>query len=332
MSFRRFCVSAFLILLPAAGCSALSGQRLPTLIPEEQLPTVIELTAQALVDSGLVTPPPTATRDPDAVTPTPTATETPAPTPTPGEPPTATIDYIPGTPEPVKVPDPLPQGEIQIISPGRLSRVLSPVSLHFYLAPPRNDRGEELIYQISLYGEDGRLINRETVSQASSQAASSHLLLDLSFELSKAAESARLEISSVDPFGRITAMATTDIILLAGGEEEIKAIPDLYASLILQQPVPSTLIQGDLLIVQGVTRIAPGDELLAECLTRAGIQVGSGVLEVAEEDLGGGYRAFEGEIPFQVGSSTWVRVQVIARDGQFSGIVHLASVEVLVSP
>jgi hypothetical protein len=316
----------------AAGCAGLAGDSLPTLIPEEKLPMVIELTAQALVDSGQVTLPPTFTTDPDAATSTPPPSATPSNTSAPLDQPTPTLNIQLGTPEPIRVPDPLPQAEIQIISPGRLSRVLSPFSLHLYLVPPRNDRGEDLIYQISLYGDDGRLINRETITRTSDQASDSHLLLDLDFTISKDAETARLEISAVDPYGRISSMETTDIVLLSRGEQEIKTILDLFADMIIQQPVPSTLIQGGLLIVQGVTRIAPGGELLVECINRDGDQVGSAVFEVAEEDLGKGYRSFTGEIPYQVGSSSWIRVQVIARDGQFSGIQSLSSVEVLVSP
>ncbi len=332
MSSRWYSVSIFLILLASAGCSALTGDPLPTLIPEEKLPTVIELTAEALVAGGLVTPPPTFTLDPHVATITPEVTDTPTITLTPQESPTATLDIVLSTPEPVKVPDPLPGAEIQIISPGRLSRVLSPLALHLFLVPPRNDKGEDLLYQISLYGDNGRLINRETITREAETSAGYHLQLDLSFDINKEAEAARLEISAVDPYNRISAVETTDIVLLSAGEQEIKSIHDLYANMIIQQPVASTLIQGDLLTVQGVTRLAPGDELLVECLNRDGSLVGSAVLEVDEEDLGQGYRSFEGEIPFQVGSSSWIRVQVIARDGQFSGIQSLSSVEVLVSP
>jgi hypothetical protein len=81
-----------------------------------------------------------------------------------------------------------------------------------------------------------------------------------------------------------------------------------------------------------LTRIAPGDELLVECVNRDGGQIGSAVIEVDPEDLGDGYRSFEGDVPFQVGYSSWIRVQVIAQDGKFSGILSLSSVEVLVSP
>jgi len=332
MTFCKLLACLFLIPFLAAGCASLAGAPLPTLIPENVLPTVIELTAQALVDSGQVTLPPTFTMDPDAPSLTPEPSGTPEITATPLDPPTATLDIVLGTPEPIEVPDILPQAEIQIISPGRLSRVLSPFNLHLYLVPPRNDRGEDLVYQVSLYGDDGRLINRETISRTEDQAQDSHVLLTLAFKIDKSAETVRLEISAVDPYGRISSMATTDIVLLSQGEVEIKAIQDLFADMIIQQPISSTLIQGNQLTVQGVTRIAPGGELLVECINRDGNQVGSAVLEVPEEDLGKGYRPFQGEIPFQVGSSSWVRVQVFARDGQFSGIQSLSSVEVLVSP
>lgn len=332
MNFRRFPLVFVLILITAAGCSGLPGGPLPTLIPEDQLPMVIELTAQALVDNGLVTPPPTQTPDPDAAAPPPQSTDTPSATLTPQESPTPTLNFVVGTPEPISVPDPLPQAEIQIISPGRLSRVLSPFRLHLYLVPPRNERGEVLLYQVTLYGDNGRLISRDTITRDPEGRADAHLLLDIEFNIAKVAEAARLEVSAVDPYGRISAMTTTDIVLLQEGEGEIKTILDLFADLIIDQPVSSTLIQGDLLTVRGVTRIAPGDELVVECINRDGGQIGSAVLEVEAEILGQGYRSFEGEIPFQVGSTSWIRVQVIARDGQFSGVQHLSSVEVLVSP
>lgn len=328
----RFAPILYLVLLLAAGCSGLPGGRLPTLIPEEKIPTLIELTAQALIDQGLVTPPPTWTIDPELATATPEFTDTPTITGMPQDSPTPTLDIILGTPEPAKVPDPLPQPEIQIISPGRLSRVLSPFRLYLYLIPPRNDREEDMVYQISLYDENGKLINRETINRTPEESRNPHLVMDIDFKISGQAESARLEISSVDPYSRVTAMETTDVILLAAGDEEIKTILNLNPDMILLQPVPSTLIQGEELTVRGFTRIAPSGELLVECINRDGGKIGSGVIEVDEEDLGGGYHAFEGEIPFQVGYSSWIRVQVIARDGMFSGLQSLSSVEVLVSP
>lgn len=329
MSFRRSLILFVFLSFISAGCDSLSRNSVPTFIPEEYIPTLIELTAQALVDEGLVTPP---TADLSKITPSPDMTVTPAISETPENTPTPTLDVILGTPEPPTLPDPLPQAEIQIINPGRLSRIISPLNLHVYLAPPRNEREENTSYQITLYGDSGQVLERLTVFRDELEKGNSHLLLDIDFSVRGEAQTARLEVSAVDLYNRISALDSTDVILLSDGSPEIKSILDLYANLIIQQPIPSTLIQGDVLIVQGVTRFAPGGELLVELVNRDGNQVGSAVLAVGEDDLGNGFRRFSGEIPFQVSASSWIRVQAIVRDGKFSGIQHLTSVEVLVSP
>ena len=329
MSIRRFLISLVCLSFIIAGCDVLSWNPAPTFIPEEHIPTLIEMTAQALVDQGLVTPP---TPDPAEITPSPTITDIPTITPTPGDTATPTLDVIMGTPEPLTLPDPLPQAEIQIINPGRLSRVISPFKLHVYLALPKSEKEENSSIMISLYGDNGQILEREVILSEDDESGNSHLVTDFNFDIPGEAETARLEVSAVDTYNRISSLDSTDVILLSDGTPEIKSIADLYASLIIQQPIPSTLIQGDILVVQGVTRFAPNDELLVELIDRDGNQVGSALVPVADDDLGNGFRPFSGEIPYQVSSSSWVRVQVIARDGKFSGIQNLISVEVLISP
>lgn len=329
MSIRRFLILLVCLSFIIAGCDTSSWKPAPTFIPEEHLPTLIEMTAQALVDQGLVTPP---TPDPAEITPSPTNTDIPTITPTPGGTATPTLDVIMGTPEPLTLPDPLPQAEIQIINPGRLSRVISPFKLHVYLALPKSEQEENSSIMISLYGDNGQVLEREIIPSEDDESGKTHLVTDFGFDIPGEAETARLEVSAVDPYNRISSLDSTDVILLSDGTPEIKSIVDLYASLIIQQPISSTLIQGDVLIVQGVTRFAPNDELLVELINREGNQVGSALIPVADDDLGNGFRPFSGEIPYQVSSSSWIRVQVIAQDGKFSGIQHLISVEVLVSP
>ena len=331
----RFLFSTLMVTIIATGCGAFPGNLPPTFMPEEYLPTAIELTAQALVDEGFIklTLTPHSSSDPGNPTRTPTPTETSTPSNLEGEiTPTQTIDLVLDSPEPLTLPDPLPYGEIQIIRPGRLSRVTSPFTIHAYLAPPQNDREEDSSYQVSLFGEEGQLLVGFAITRETGQTGNIHLVQEISFEISGAAESARLEVSSQDGYGRLSSLASTDLILLSGGDQDIKSIQDLYENLIIQQPIQSTLIQGDVLILQGITRFAPGDQLLVELLNREGGLVGSDVLQVNNDNLGFGYRPFEGEIPFQVGSSSWIRVQVSAMDGKFSGIQHSSSVEVLVSP
>jgi hypothetical protein len=329
MSYRKLLISIFLIIF-LAGCAIIPGNLPPTFIPEDQLPTLIEMTAQALVDQGLVTPLPTETLSPDQLTATAEPTLLPTDTSQPSVTPSPTLDMVIATPEPLTLPDPLPQAEIQIISPGRLSRVRSPFRLHLFLAPPRSDRGEQLSYQLTVYGNDGRVLVKKDLTPEDS--GSSHKIEFVFYEIQESAETARVEIRSLDNYGRTTALVTTELVLLSEGDDEIKAIKDLYDNLVIQQPIPSTLIQGDKLIVQGVTRYAPDNQLVVEMIDRQGSQIGSGLIRVSKEELGFGFRPFEGEVPYQVGKSSWIRVQVIARDRNFSGTQHLSSVEVLVSP
>jgi hypothetical protein len=330
MKLHRFLFIPLFLTIFFSGCSGLPGLNPPTFIPEDELPTVIELTSQALIEGGLVTPPPTLTLAPAQLTGTAAPTSTATMTPVPSLTFTPTLDVILATPEPLTLPDTLPQAEIQIINPGRLSRVLSPFKLHLFITPSNSEKGEVLSYQFALYDDTGKVLLQESFSPE--DMGSFHQVMEVSFDITGSAEPSRLEIRSWDESGRVTEITTTDLVLLADGDEEIKAIQDLYDDLIIQEPIPSTLIQGDQLIIQGITRFAPDDQLLVELVDGDGSQVGSGIVTVSEEDLGQGYRAFDGKIPFQVGSSSWIRVQVIANDGNFSGIKHLSSVEVLVSP
>lgn len=325
-------------LISGAGCQLLPElEEVPTLIPEEHLPTAIALTAEALT-----LPTPTfqpagqggggAPGDlPESVlmpSPTPEPSRTPAPSLTPTEfPPTPTPTYILSKPAEIKLPDKIPYGEIQILNPGPLSKVVSPIQVHAYLNPGEDDR-----VRVALYGEDGRLLVRHVLSYSAPPSYKVHLKVDLEYEISGAAEAGRLEISTRDEYGRTDALATTDLILLSEGQADINPPLDLYEDIIVQHPVPSALIQDGEIIVQGFTRRYPGEQLLVELVNFRGGIVGSKVIGVSREELAEGYRFFMGEIPYQVSTPSWIRVQVTARDGAMSGTQHVSSVRVLVSP
>ncbi len=317
-----------------SACGSLNSEnRMPTFIPEDHLPTAVALTAEALAVSG--NPVPTGESDePPLITKTPFPEPTLTPTPSqtlehqdPTITPSPTMSVVLEDPRPLALPDPLPYGEIQLISPGALSRVTSPFVIHAFLNP-----GESRLVQISLYGKDDQLLVRHQQSYQDSSSQRVHLKMNLSFEISGTAEAARLEVSTQDSYGRTAALASTDLILLSSGETDLNPLGDLYENIIIQQPLPSNLIQGESMLVKGFTRRAPGDQVLVEIYNRGGGLVGSKILEVDSEDLGQGYRFFVGDVPITVASSNWVRVQVTARDGRLSGYQHLSSVEVLVSP
>ena len=144
---RFFLKLFFLICLIFLNSCASLGltNELPTLMPDEYVPTAIAMTAEALVTPSN-TPDPTATFTPEptqvvvaaaTIPPQATQAEQAAPVPTISE-----NTLIPGA-------------EIQIANPGPLSKVGSPLSIIAYVTP-----GADGNAQVELWGEDGRLMYR----------------------------------------------------------------------------------------------------------------------------------------------------------------------------
>jgi hypothetical protein len=319
----------------SGGCALTEQQEaLPTLIPQEQVPTVIAMTAQALdASSGKKALEQQAPQDTPADQPT--ATPQPTFTPTAVSSPTPTVAQSSPTPnitlpeisaEPT-LPSRVAYGEIQIQNPGPSSRVVSPLEVRAYITP-----GEEGAVHVALYGEDGRLLVRKVLNLPGENNEKVYLREELDFEIPLTAETARLEISTYDEYGRVIALATQDLLLLSSGDADINPPDDFHEGIIIQQPHPKALIQGDELIVSGITRYAPHGQLYVEVLDFEGKVIASRVIGVSKEDLGDGYRPFAGEIPFQVDAFTMVRVLVYARDGQMSSVQHISSVVVSLGP
>ncbi|OQY33645.1 MAG: hypothetical protein B6I38_03285 [Anaerolineaceae bacterium 4572_5.1] len=330
-------VFVILVSIFIGGCSVIPlPEELPTLIPEDHVPTVIALTAQALIDEKVLLPTKTPIPEPVATeiaAPSPSPTETAPPTPEltatlenrPSPTPTPTIGLA-STPE-VTLPARIPYGKIQFLAPGDLSKVVSPIHLHTFISP-----GSDGEVWVALFGEDGRLLVRDVFTLIAEGEYKVHLVEDLEFEISGVAETARLEIRTYDEHGRLVALATQDLVLLSTGTSDVNLPRDLYEGIIIQQPVSSTLIQGGELIVSGITRHAPKDQLYVELVDNRGSIVGSQIIGVSEKELGEGYSPYAGKISYQVGGPTWVQVRVTARDGLMSGVVHVSSVVVLLSP
>ncbi len=335
-------ILVFSLSLIVSGCDLLPEEIIiPTMIPEEEIPTAIARTAQALIDTN---PRPPSDMETASATPHPAGVTSSAnlvdpspafdPTPEPQNTPTQLVDTPSPSPtyaledlSPTAMPDSLPYGDIQIINPGPLSKVTSPLQFHAYLFPGGDDR-----VRIALYGEDGRLLVRKVIRYNSPQENKVHLKRDLNFEIPGVAETARLEVSTQDEYGRLTALSSTDVILLMEGDADINPPLDLYEKLIIEEPISNTLVQGSSLIVKGYTRYADHGQLLVRIVDFRGGVVGSKIIGVSDQELDLGYHFFAGEVPYQVTSATWVRVQVTAQDDDLSGVLHTSSVRILLSP
>ncbi len=299
-----------------SGCDALpASKELPTLIPTEQLPTVIAMTAEAMVTPSS-TPEPTSTITPTEVVVIDELDESDAAS--------ETSPVEDSNPSPTSQ-SPIPPAQIAIFNPGPLSKVVSPISLVAYVVPGADERA-----RLELWGEDGRLMYRRIFNFTTS-APQGRIVTDFGFEIPGVAETGHLSIQTQDEYGRLLALASIDLILLSSGDADISLASDTLSPIVIQNPIEKELIFGDKMLVEGVARTASDQPLLVEIVAADGRILGSRLAGVVPTEKGE-HNLFATEISYQINAPTWVRVIVSERGGRLPGAVNVSTVEVLLSP
>jgi hypothetical protein len=328
-------IYVFLIAMILGGCTSLSGADGPTPYPTEYLPTVIALTmmaGQPSLPALTLTPTPQVNKP---ATPTPTVTLSLANqtkpggqetvTPTSSTPPRRLTRTPTVTPTPEE-----PLADIQVLDPGPMSKVVSPLHVSAYLKP-----GARGIVQIDLLGEktDNPPLVRKIVSFGSLEGMV-NLAVDLDFEISGVSEIGRLQITTKDKYGRIIALYSVDLVLLSMGEADLNPSGDLLAPIIIREPNENTLIQGGKVLVSGLARPGNDQSLIIDMIASDGTPVGPNrIVSLAGVPLDDdGYASFSIEVSYSVKTPTWVRLITYENGGRIQGFMYLASREILLSP
>jgi hypothetical protein len=271
-------------------------------MPADYLPTAVALTAAALPSSTPAEASPTAT-----LTPSPTASVTPTPRPT------ATL-----TPRPE-----VPNAAIRILSPGPMSKVISPIVLKGYIRPGANGK-----ILVELLGEDGRLLARDLFRKVTINTEGAYVNIKIPFEVRAAAELGRLQIITKDEFGRLMEIRTTPLLLLSVGENEISAASPEYARTVIYQPDGQTPVYGGTLIVSGEMQPFNETPVIVELLDEEGKTLGLRVLSLNGLDR----QSFSTTISYKVSQQTAARLLIRQADERIGGLVYLHSEAVLVNP
>ena len=294
-----------LAIIFLTGCSRM-GSPVPTAMPAEYLPTAVALTAAALASPVLVLPTQTETITP-TITPTPTQTSSPTPT--------ASLTPTPGPAAPVPA--------IRILSPGPMSKVISPIVLKAYIQPGANNR-----YQIELLGEDGRLLGREILHHQIYLTEGVYTNIKIPFETRAAAELGRLQISTQDEFGRPRETTSVHLLLLSVGTNDINIGDNKYARSFFYYPQPEDEIYGGTLPLIGELQPFNDNSITFELLSEEGKTLGLRVINMTA-----GERAvFETTIPYDVDETTSARLVIRQADKDFVGPVYLHSQLVTLHP
>ncbi len=363
---QRTCLvlSILSIALGLAGCSGLTTTATPTGLPAEFVSTAVEQTltagnpsatpGQPASTTSLPAGTPTALPDPaislSSATPlefstdvvqesrtevvqagNPTRTSTPSPILTHTAGPSATQSWRATRTPTITPTPPIPGAQVQFAEPGPMSKVVSPLRMIANLrSEPSGTYRVELWVEPLQVGGEPRLLYREVQRIISNPVDWVYLDEQIPFELERVSEFGQLRVGVYDQYSRPVAVNSVDLLLLSMGPSSITPSNIRSEPIVIRQPARNQLIQGGTLTVSGLAR--PSEAfLLVELVAVDGTVVGyrQAAITPAED---GSYVPWSADVPYTVTKGTWVSVRVSESGTRISGVEHLSSVQVYLSP
>ena len=289
------------ILFFLIGCDR-AGPRPEASSPVNDVPTTVALTAATLPSPTLAEAVSTATAPPTfTLTPTRTSTATP-------------FSINSG-----KIPLPA----IRVLSPGPMSKLVSPIILKSYIRP-----GYEGQIQVELLGEDGRLLARDLFRRETLLVEGAYVRLEIPFETRAAAEVGRLQISTKDEFGRPLALYSVHLLLLSVGENDFNRSDTEYPRAIFFYPKVGEEIYGGVLPIIAEIQAYNDNPIILELLDEEGKTLGLRTLHLAA----GIREKFETTIEYKIDEQVAARLVIRQADENFDGRVYLHSQIVILNP
>jgi hypothetical protein len=273
----------------------------------EYISTLVALTGQAAIETS------------QALTPTVLPTEILAPmiTFTPPPPP-ATPTF---TPQPN-----VPYAQIQFLEPGPMSKIVSPLKFQMMILA-----GESGIVQIDLLGEDGRLLYR-SIERISRDLGSTFYNSRIPFEIRAAAETALIQVSTKDQYGRMQALNSYPVVLLSSGTNEITPAGNLiYERCVLfNPPARDATVFGGVLTVNGHMWPYNKQYLILDLILPDGKIAGSRIVNMHGLDP----QDFSTTIPYKVTGPLLARLTIRQLDFDFMDNlpIYIYSQEILLNP
>ena len=214
---------------------------------------------------------------------------------------------------------------LRIAAPGPMSKVVSPIDFVVYIAP--DDTG---LTRIQLLGEDGRELFSKAFRTYSNIGSPTRVVEQINFEIHGAAELGRLQVSTVDQYGRMQAFNSVRVLLLSAGENELTPPYPQLERVLLRAPKPDDEISGGFLSVEGQIQPVNDQPVVLELYDTDGNAIGSRILTLRHAD--GTYQLFSTIIPYKIGKKTLVRLMIHQSDDRIDGLAYLFSLNLLIDP
>jgi hypothetical protein len=213
-----------------------------------------------------------------------------------------------------------PQGkvlpaDIQIESPGELSRIASPLQVTVNAYP-----GEGGKVLVQLFGEDGRLMAEELHTLETSGSGWVQLYTSIPFEIHSAGETALLVVSTRDGFGRRITQTSVPLILLQVGKSEIELPGFRKDPFSVTTPVYGSEIRNGMVHIEGFVHVVNNNPIVGELVTETGGIIKSIVVTLPKDSVGQEYVPFTMDIPYTVKSRRPVRLTLRQPDVRLPGV------------
>jgi hypothetical protein len=214
---------------------------------------------------------------------------------------------------------------LRIVTPGPMSRIVSPLQFIAHIDPYYTGTT-----RIELLGEDGRELYRKVFKTTSNIGYFTRVEEKINFEISAAAEVARLQISTYDPEGNLQAFNSVRLLLLSVGENQLTPAYEAKERIALRYPQAGQEVSGGELIVTGEYKPINQTPLILELYNARGIIVGSRLLQIPPG--GDVYEPFTASLPYEVREATPVRLTLRQADDRISGMAYLYSIPLTLLP
>jgi hypothetical protein len=212
------------------------------------------------------------------------------------------------------------------MSPGSLSKVISPIELTAYAQPGADNR-----VFIELVGEDGQVLTREIRIYQNLPRLWAPINLDLSFQITTAAEYARLQIRTEDQFHRTIALLPVHLLLQSEGINKIYPNTILYERCVVRSPKPNEEISGGLLIIDGEFLPFNDQPIILELIAESGVVVSTKAIQLqpTSDDR---FIPFKIDMAYQVNKRTPVRLTIRQQDERIQGDLFVFSQLIVINP
>jgi hypothetical protein len=308
------------ILLLIGGCAAPAPSDSPTQGFVDQVPQTPDLVPGSDSSPSVTPSPLSPTQELPTDTPEPSYSPTSEPLPT-LEP--TYLSFLTLTPSSTPGPE---TADIQIFSPGPLSKVASPFELRAYLMPYAFGT-----VRVELVGEDGRLLSREGISAADFWGQFGRLVTDVPFEIKGAAEMGRLQISTLDEHKRVIALKSVSLMLLADGLDIMNPPAYLDENVLIDLPEIKGFASGGEVRVVGKMQVFNDLPVLVELVNLRGRVLSTRVISIGPAD--GKFHSFETIIPYNIDSYEPDVLLVIRQDdNRIQGPFYLYSQLINLNP